>query len=92
MNILDSNHGLDGHDQLAALMQTGIQPPIGETLVFALVELERGRVVFEERHLTRSSILSAQYMVVTLQRYSTAPAAVPLIRVSRQAKAIRRSN
>lgn len=47
MNILESNHGLDGHDQLAALMQAGIQPPIGETLEFALVELERGRVVFE---------------------------------------------
>lgn len=47
MNILDSNHGLDGHDQLEALVQAGIQPPIGETLEFALVELERGRVVFE---------------------------------------------
>ena len=47
MNILDSKEGLDGHDQLAALMTANIQPPIGETLEFALIELERGRVVFE---------------------------------------------
>lgn len=45
MNVLEM--GLDGHDQLAALLQAGIQPPIGETLEFALIELERGRVVFE---------------------------------------------
>ncbi|PDS48510.1 thioesterase [Rhizobium anhuiense] len=47
MNIFESDAGLDGHDQLATLMQANIQPPIGETLEFALVELERGRVVFE---------------------------------------------
>lgn len=47
MNIFDNEAGLDGHDQLAALMDADIHPPIGETLDFALVELERGRAVFE---------------------------------------------
>ncbi|MHA6641053.1 PaaI family thioesterase [Mesorhizobium sp. A623] len=47
MNILDNDAGLDGHDQLAALMKANVHPPIGETLAFALVELERGRVVFD---------------------------------------------
>lgn len=47
MNVLDNKDSLDGHDQLAALLKANIQPPIGETLAFALVELERGRVVFE---------------------------------------------
>lgn len=47
MNILDNSAGLDGYDQLAALMAANIHPPIGETLDFALVELERGRVVFQ---------------------------------------------
>lgn len=47
MNILANDAGLDGHDQLAALMSANMHPPIGEALEFALVELERGRVVFE---------------------------------------------
>lgn len=47
MNVTRDHAGLNGHDQLAALLAAGIQPPIGETLDFALVELERGRVVFE---------------------------------------------
>lgn len=47
MNILDNEACLDGHDQLAALMKANTHPPIGETLEFALIELERGRVVFE---------------------------------------------
>ncbi|MBJ6123368.1 PaaI family thioesterase [Sphingomonas mollis] len=47
MNVLIDHAGLDGHDQLAALMAANLHPPIGETLDFALVELERGRVVFE---------------------------------------------
>ena len=47
MNILANDAGLDGHDQLAALMSANIHPPIGETLEFVLIELERGRVVFE---------------------------------------------
>lgn len=45
MNILANDAGVDGHDQLAALMNANIHPPIGETLEFALIELERGRVV-----------------------------------------------
>ena len=47
MNITDELATLDGHDQLAALMEANRHPPIGETLEFYLVELERGRVVFE---------------------------------------------
>ncbi len=47
MNVLKDHAGLDGHDQLAALIATNRNPPIGDTLEFALVELERGRVVFE---------------------------------------------
>lgn len=47
MNVLNDHADLDGHDQLAALMKANRHPPIGETLDFALVELERGRVVFE---------------------------------------------
>lgn len=47
MNVMTEYAHLDGHDQLAALLAAGRQPPIGETLNFRLVELERGRVVFE---------------------------------------------
>ncbi len=51
MNVTLDHADLDGHDQLAELMATGRQPPIGETLEFGLVELERGRVVFEASRL-----------------------------------------
>ena len=47
MNVLLDHADLDGHDQLAALMANNWHPPIGETLEFYLVGLERGRVVFE---------------------------------------------
>ncbi|WP_278377367.1 PaaI family thioesterase [Sphingobium yanoikuyae] len=47
MNISHELAELDGHDQLAALMAANRHPPIGEMLEFYLVELERGRVVFE---------------------------------------------
>lgn len=47
MNITEELASLDGHDQLAALMAANRHPPIGETLEFYLLELERGRVVFE---------------------------------------------
>ncbi|MPT48364.1 MAG: PaaI family thioesterase [Sphingobium sp.] len=47
MNVMHELANLDGHDQLAALMAANRNPPIGETLEFYLVELERGRVVFE---------------------------------------------
>ncbi len=46
MNVTKRFPDLDGHDQLAELMANGQHPPIGETLEFYLVELERGRVVF----------------------------------------------
>lgn len=41
------NEGLDGLAQLYALRDGGLRAPIGETLGFELVEVERGRVVFE---------------------------------------------
>ncbi len=47
MNVTQDLADMDGHDQLAALMAANRHPPIGETLEFGLVELERGRVVFE---------------------------------------------
>ncbi|KQS49058.1 MULTISPECIES: PaaI family thioesterase [unclassified Sphingomonas] len=47
MNVLTDHAELDGHDQLAALMAANVHPPIHETLDIVLVELERGRVVFE---------------------------------------------
>lgn len=37
----------DGLAKVRALLAAGGQPPIGETLGFALVEVELGRVVFE---------------------------------------------
>lgn len=50
MNISeDSGQGVDGFGQLEAMLQGRIQAPIGHTLDFDLVELERGRVVFEGR-------------------------------------------
>lgn len=47
MNVTDEHASLDGHDQLALLMAENRNPPIGDTLEFSLVELQRGRVVFE---------------------------------------------
>ena len=48
MDIIRNNgEGLDGLAQLRSLLEAGIQPPIGTTLGFSLVELERGRAVFE---------------------------------------------
>lgn len=47
MNVSQEMEHLSGYDQLAALMAENQHPPIGETLEFALVELERGRAVFE---------------------------------------------
>ena len=37
---------MSGIEQLRAMLATGRQPPIGETLDFALVEIEEGRAVF----------------------------------------------
>src|SRR4051794_35656425 len=37
----------DGYQQLRALLAGGLKAPIGETLGFKLVEVERGQVVFE---------------------------------------------
>ncbi|MBW8841873.1 MAG: PaaI family thioesterase [Sphingomonadales bacterium] len=50
-DVIDSPDGLQ---QVRDLLARGAQPPIGRTLDFSLVEVERGRAVFEgtpdERH------------------------------------------
>lgn len=37
----------DGFEQLRAMLASGLKAPIGKTLGFELVEVERGRIVFE---------------------------------------------
>jgi uncharacterized protein (TIGR00369 family) len=37
----------DGYEQLRAMLAGGVKAPIGETLGFDLVEVDRGRIVFE---------------------------------------------
>jgi uncharacterized protein (TIGR00369 family) len=44
--IRNNAKGLDGLAQLQSLLDAGIQPPIGRTLGFSLVEIEKGRAVF----------------------------------------------
>jgi uncharacterized protein (TIGR00369 family) len=44
--IRNNAAGLDGLAQLKSLLDAGVQPPIGETLQFSLVEIEKGRAVF----------------------------------------------
>jgi uncharacterized protein (TIGR00369 family) len=39
----------DGFNQLRAMLEHGLRAPMGRTLGFELVEVERGRVVFEGR-------------------------------------------
>lgn len=41
--------GLDGLAQVKAILRGDLKAPIGETLDFDLIEVERGRVVFEGR-------------------------------------------
>jgi uncharacterized protein (TIGR00369 family) len=48
MNVFEEHRGrLTGLEQLQLLMKTGRRPPIAETLDFNLVEVEKGRAVFE---------------------------------------------
>ncbi|HWA45486.1 MAG TPA: PaaI family thioesterase [Hypericibacter adhaerens] len=48
MNVFEEHRGqLSGLDQLRQLMKAGRRPPIAETLDFNLVEVEKGRAVFE---------------------------------------------
>lgn len=48
MDVFRNNDGgLDGLGQLQALIEADTPPPIARTLDFALVEVERGRAVFE---------------------------------------------
>jgi uncharacterized protein (TIGR00369 family) len=43
----DIKGALDGFQQLSAMLAGDLKAPMGETLGFTLVEVERGRVVFE---------------------------------------------
>jgi len=45
--IKENTDGLDGLGQLRALLAAGIQPPIADTMNFALVKIEAGLAVFE---------------------------------------------
>ena len=48
MDVIRNNvNGLDGLAQLKSLLDAGVQPSIGRTLEFSLVEVEKGRAVFE---------------------------------------------
>ena len=48
MDVIRNNvGGLDGLAQLKSLLDAGVQPSIGRTLGFSLVEVEKGRAVFE---------------------------------------------
>ncbi len=45
--VTDHEQAADGFAQLQAMIAGGLKAPMGETLGFNLVEVERGRVVFE---------------------------------------------
>lgn len=47
--MTQQNESPDGFAQLQAMLAGGLKAPIGQTLGFDLVEVERGRVVFEGR-------------------------------------------
>lgn len=50
MDVTRNNiEGLDGLAQLRALLESGIQAPIANTLDFSLVKVEKGLAVFEGR-------------------------------------------
>lgn len=46
MNLLKNNETLNGLEQLRSWIASGMQPAIGETLKFSLVEVAEGRAVF----------------------------------------------
>lgn len=50
--IADNQQRRDGLGQLSALLEQGKQPPIGHTVDFQLVAIERGRAVFEGKPST----------------------------------------
>jgi uncharacterized protein (TIGR00369 family) len=43
----DAGQGLDGLEQVRAMLATGRQPPLGEKLGIALIEADHGHAVFE---------------------------------------------
>ncbi len=46
MNVFEELRDLSGLEQLRALIKAGRRPPIGDTMGFALVEVDAGRAVF----------------------------------------------
>jgi hypothetical protein len=78
----------DGLRQLEALLAGGLKAPIGRTLGFDLVQVERGRVVFEGK--PDQSVYNP--MVATPRRCSTARAASPCTPRSARAAVTRRWN
>lgn len=47
MTVAEIDDGPDGFQQLRAMLTGEVKAPMGETLGFRLVEVERGQVVFE---------------------------------------------
>jgi hypothetical protein len=81
VNVIRNNiQGLDGLAQLLSLRDAGIQPSIGRTLGFSLVEVEKGRAVFEGTPTEMSTTRSAPSMAATRRLYSTVRADAPCTR------------
>jgi uncharacterized protein (TIGR00369 family) len=68
--LADLEPGLSGLAQLRALLASGRQPPIHETLDIALVSAEEGLVIVEarpgERHLNPAGIVQGGYIATVL--------------------------
>jgi hypothetical protein len=73
----ETNAAPDGLQQLQAMLDGGFKAPIGQTLGFDLVEVERGRVVFEASPTAASTTRLARSMAAMPRRCSTAPAGSP---------------
>lgn len=82
LSELDS--GLSGLEQLRALIGSGVQPPIHQTLEIALVSAEEGLVVVEampgDNHLNPAGIVQGGYVAAVMDTacgcavHSTLPA------------------
>jgi len=81
----------DGLQQLQAMPGGGFKAPIGQTLGLDLVEVERGRVVFEGKPDRSVYNRSAPSMAAMPRRCSTAPAGSPRTPRSVRAAAPRRA-
>jgi hypothetical protein len=86
----ETNAAADGLQQLQAMLDGGFKAPIGQTLGFDLVEVERGRVVFEGKPERSVYTRLAPSMAAMPRRCSTAPAGSPRIPRPVRAAATRR--